>query len=187
MKSVLKHCRWMIALALLTESLSAKPQLTFYCGITMVPAMQSLIKTFEQDHNCTVQIEQGGSGELLRSLQLYRKGDLFLPGSESYYRKAPRRLFPYRRAIGHNRLAIFIRSDEAPQIRSLEDLHKREVYFAIGDPEIGSVGRATRALIRSKGSAQEWKRFQDEAVYFGSDSRDLLRLMLEQGVAATVN
>lgn len=175
------------AVLLSTQILTAKPALLFYCGITMVPAMQALIKVFEKSHDCTINIRQGGSGELLRTLTLYKKGDLFLPGSESYYRKAEKNLFVYRRAIGLNRLALFVRSEDAGRIHRLEDLHKAGIYFAIGDAQIGSVGRATRALIRSKWGEKGWQLYQDEAVYFGSDSRDLLRLMEEEGVEATIN
>ncbi|WP_292656227.1 substrate-binding domain-containing protein [Nitratifractor sp.] len=186
-KSLLYRLRWIYAILLISQTLTAKPVLLFYCGITMVPAMQSLIKSFEKTHDCTILIKQGGSGELLRTLTLYRKGDLFLPGSESYYRKADKHLFLYRRTIGSNRLALFVRTEASNRIHSLDDLLKPGAYFAIGDAQIGSVGRATRALIRSKYTEKGWQRYQDDAVYFGSDSRDLLRLMEEEGVEAAVN
>ncbi len=187
LKEYLYRYRRGISIVLMTQALMAKPVLIFYCGITMVPAMQSLIKTFQQTHNCTFLIRQGGSGELLRALTLFQKGDLFLPGSESYYRKAPKGLFVYRRTIGKNRLALFVRTEDADRIHSLDDLHKKGAYFAIGDAWIGSVGRATRTLIRSTFGEAAWRRYEDEAVYFGSDSRDLLRLMEEEGVEATIN
>lgn len=186
-KDYLKSYRFVLSSMLIAQSLTAKPVLIFYCGITMVPAMQSMIKIFKQTHDCSFLIRQGGSGELLRALTLFQKGDLFLPGSESYYRKAEKNLFVYRRTIGKNRLALFVRTEDADRIRSLDDLHKKGVYFAIGDAWIGSVGRATRALIRSVYGEAAWRRYEDEAVYFGSDSRDLLRLMAEEDVQATIN
>ena len=187
MKQLHFRYRWISAILLISQILMAKPVLIFYCGMTMVPAMQHLIKTFEKTHNCTIRIKQGGSGELLRTLTLYKQGDLFLPGSESYYHQAPHNLFLYRKTIGCIRLALFVRTEAANRIRSLEDLHQTGTYFAIGDPRIGSVGRATRALIRSKYGEKVWQRYQDDAVYFGSDSRDLLRLMEEEGVEAVIN
>ncbi len=187
MKRLPYRYRQVLVVLLMTQILTAKPALLFYCGITMVPVMQDLINAFQKEHDCTINIRQGGSGELLRTLKLYKKGDLFLPGSESYYRKAEKNLFVYRRAIGFNRLALFVRSKDVRRIHSLEDFHKAGVYFAIGDAQIGSVGRVTRALIRSEQGEKGWQLYQDEAVYFGSDSRDLLRLMEEEGVEATIN
>ncbi len=187
LKNHLYYYRYWIVILLITQTLMAKPVLTFYCGITMVPAMQSMIKAFQKTHDCTFRIRQGGSGELLRALSLFQKGDLFLPGSESYYHKNEKNLFVYRRTIGKNRLALFVRAQDADRIRSLEDLLKKGVYFAIGDPWIGSVGRATRTLIRSIYGEAGWRDYVEKAVYFGGDSRDLLRLMDEEGIEATIN
>jgi len=187
LKNHLYYYRYWMVMLLITQTLMAKPVLTFYCGITMVPAMQSMIKAFQKTHDCTFRIRQGGSGELLRALTLFQKGDLFLPGSESYYHKNEKNLFVYRRIIGKNRLALFVLAQDADRIHSLDDLLKKRVYFAIGDASIGSVGRATRALIRSTYGESSWRDYEEKAVYFGSDSRDLLRLMDEEGVEATIN
>lgn len=71
---------------LITSSLFAvaKPNLIFYCGITMIPPMQKIAKEFEQKNNCAIKIVQGRSEDLYDSLKLSKKGDLYLPGSDSY-------------------------------------------------------------------------------------------------------
>lgn len=63
---------------------TAKPTLLFYCGITMVTPMEEISKIIEKKDNCNIKIIQGGSKDLYKSLSYAKKGDIYLPGSESY-------------------------------------------------------------------------------------------------------
>ena len=166
---------------------ASSPVLVFYCGTTMVPAMEILTKKFSQKHHCTFSIRQGASGELLKTLKLARHGDLFLPGSESFYRKEDAPLFSYRRFVGYNRLALFVSRKNPKQIRTLQDLMKKGNYFLLGDPLMGSVGRATKKLYLRLGGTEAWHKAQARAVLFGSDSTDLLRLQKEYSCDAAIN
>ncbi|WP_456392619.1 substrate-binding domain-containing protein [Nitratifractor sp.] len=176
-----------VALFFMGSTLSAKTEMLFYCGTTMVPAMKALVKEFERNRNCKIRIYQGASGQLLRTLKLSKKGDLFLPGSDAYYQKSDADLFPYRKIIGRNRLTLFVRQGNPLKIRSIEDLFDKRVLFAIGNPQLGSIGKASREMISKTRGPLYWKRMELWAVLYGSDSRDLLGLMLHEGIQSTLN
>ena len=84
-------------------------QLIFYCGITMVKPMTEIAKIMEKKHDVKISISQGGSQDLFDALAFSKKGDLYLPGSESYIKKNEKTGFFEKRAvIGENKAAIFV-------------------------------------------------------------------------------
>lgn len=62
----------------------SKPTLIFYCGTTMVKPIKEMAKIIEKKHNCIIKISQGGSKDLYNALKFSQRGDLYLPGSNSY-------------------------------------------------------------------------------------------------------
>ena len=64
-----------ITLGLLSTNLSAKakPELIFYCGITMVKPMKVIASHIEKTQNCTIKIVQGGSADLYSSLKFSKE------------------------------------------------------------------------------------------------------------------
>ena len=86
-----------------------KPTLLFYCGITMVKPMKVIATHIEKTHNCKIKIIQGGSKDLYQSLSFSKKGDMYLPGSDSYRKKNLK--YGYLldgQYIGFNQAAIFV-------------------------------------------------------------------------------
>ena len=63
-----------------------KARLTIYCGITMTKPISEIANIFQKENNCEIDIIKGGSGNLLKSIELDKSGDIFLPGSNSYYK-----------------------------------------------------------------------------------------------------
>ena len=54
--------------------------LFLYCGAGLRQPVDELIKTFQEKTGQKVQIEFGGSGQLLARFKATGKGDVFLPG-----------------------------------------------------------------------------------------------------------
>jgi len=155
--------------------------LLFYCGATMVRPMKQIAERYTRRYGGEVVIVQGGSGDLLRRLKALKKGDLYLPGSSEYLEKINEKdLFGYRAVIGENSLVLLVRKGNPLKIHGLEDLLRPELRVAIGAARLGSIGRVTReALLREKGK-EFFCRIQNRAMYFVTDSRELVR-MLKKG------
>jgi len=155
--------------------------LLFYCGATMVRPMKQIAKRYTRRYGTEVNIVQGGSGDLLRRLKALKRGDLYLPGSPEYLERGDgKELFGYRAVIGENSLVLLVRKGNPLNVRGLEDLLRPELRVAIGAARLGSIGRVTReALLREKGK-EYFCKIQNGAMYFVTDSRDLVR-MLKKG------
>jgi len=171
--------RKVFLIALLAFYAYGKTNLLFYCGITMVPAVLEAKTKFEKAHNCKINIVQGGSKDLYKSIQSSSKGDLYLPGKISYLDKcAEKGQIAYRRFVGYNRLVIFVKKGNPKHISSIGDLLRSDLISVLGNPDTCSIGKmADDTLIRYAG-----KDFYDKVKYnlglYAVDSRDMNKILI---------
>lgn len=161
--------------------------LLFYCGATMVKPMQKIAKLFSGEHPVNIRILQGGSGDLFRRLTTLQHGDLYLPGSSIYLELAPMGLFPYRREVGINRLSILVKKGNPLGIKGLEDLMRPDVRVAIGAEDLGSIGRITKKALLRYGGPSFYSRVQSGALYFVTDSRELVQMLIRGKIDAGIS
>jgi molybdate transport system substrate-binding protein len=156
----------------------AEKGLLFYCGATMVRPMQKIAKLYKKRYGIDVKIVQGGSGDLLRQLKTAKNGDLYLPGSVEYIEG--KELFGYRAEIGVNALVLLVEKGNPHGIRSPDDLLRPGLRIAIGASSLGSIGQVTRETLLKKRGRKFYCRLQNSAMYFVTDSRELVQ-MLKRG------
>lgn len=167
---------------------SSKPTLLFYCGITMVKPMVEISKIIEKKYNCNIKIIQGGSKDLYQSLSYSKKGDLYLPGSNSYRKRYLKDgyLLDYV-DIGFNQAAIFTAKGNPKNIKNLDSLVDENIGTMLCNPNSGSIGKMTKnILIKYKGED-----FFDEAydltLAISTDSRNLNKSLIDKNVDMTIN
>lgn len=162
-----------------TLVVSAKTQLLFYCGITMVPAITEVKKRFEKAHDCTITIIQGGSKDLCKSIQTTRQGDLFLPGKSSYIDQCGEAGYiRHRRFVGYNRLALFVPRGNPKHIHGLSDLLRPDLLTTLGNPQTCSIGKASEETLLRYGGKLFLDRVHQSLGLFAADSRDMNHLLL---------
>lgn len=163
-----------------------KPELLIYCGITMGKAIQELADRFEQNESCLVKIIQGGSGNLYRSILINRSGDLFLPGSESYIRKArSAELVTDTATVGTNRATFVVAKGNPLKITTdINCLLDPNYRIVLGSAESGSIGKETKRLLTSAGIYQQ---ALDRTLYLTSDSKGLSEAIRSRKADLTIN
>ena len=176
-----------LSIALNTYAKS-KPTILFYCGITMVKPMKEIARIIEKQENCTIKIAQGGSKDLYDSLKFSKKGDIYLPGSDSYRKKNLKDGYLLdAQYIGYNKAAIFVRKGNPKKIKDLDDLLNENIATAICDPKSGSIGKNTKkVLIKYKGK-EFYEDVFDQAVEIGTDSRNLNEALIDKRVDMAIN
>jgi len=180
--------RAMIFVALFAIEAMAQTPLIFYCGITMVPATLEAKKNFERTHHCTIQIVQGGSKDLYKSIDATHKGDLFLPGKISYVDQCDHKgNVLYKRLVGYNRLALFTQKNNPKHIRSLRDLLRKDLLITLGNPDTCSIGKAAEATLIRYGGEHYLKQVQNNLGLYAADSRDMNHLLAKRQVDAGLN
>jgi len=165
-----------------------KKQLIFYCGITMVKPMTEIAKIIEDKHNIKISISQGGSKDLYDSLAYSKKGDLYLPGSDSYINKyEDKGYFGRKELIGHNKAAIFVQKGNPKNIKGIADLIDDSTKTMLCDAEAGSIGKESKNILVNFKDEDFYYDVFDKAVILGTDSRNLNKALKDKIIDATIN
>ena len=187
---------YVVIMALLLISLTAckkhaevpdkKKEVLIYCGITMIRPMQEIARIIEEEQDCIIKFTKGGSGNLLKSLQTNQLGDLYLPGSDSYIQTClQEELVSDTVFVGYNRTALLVQKGNPKQISAdLINLTDKELAVVLGNPESGSIGKATKTLLEQRGIFQE---SLDNALYLTTDSKDLTKAIQEKTADVVIN
>lgn len=175
-------------ITLSSYSLASKPTLLFYCGITMVKPMSEIAKIIEKKYNCNIQIIQGGSKDLYQSLAFSKKGDIYLPGSDSF-RKANLKdgYLLDSKYIGYNQAAIFVQKNNPKNITSLDSLLDEDIATILCNPKSGSIGKMTKNILHKYKDESFFEDAYDLAVLIGTDSRNLNKALIAKKVDMTIN
>lgn len=86
------HCVYSIVLAVILAFVAGCSQkvepITVYAGKGLKNAIEEIKQDFEQKTGIPLSITYAGSQTLLNTLKNTHKGDIFIPGSKSYIKKA---------------------------------------------------------------------------------------------------
>lgn len=165
-----------------------KPTLILYCGITMVKPITEIAHIIEKKFNCKINISQGGSQDLYDALKYSQKGDLYLPGSNSYREKNLKDGYLLEGVeIGYNQAAIIVPKNNPKDILSVDNFIKEEFASILANTQSGSIGRMTKQiLIKAKGESF-YQHAYDNAAQIGSDSRNLNYALINKEADMTIN
>lgn len=165
-----------------------KPTLIFYCGTTMVKPMKEIAKIIEKKYNCKIKISQGGSKDLYDSLKYSRKGDLYLPGSNSYIiENLKDNLLEESKTIGYNQAAIFIQKGNPLNIKGIEDFLNDNYLSILCNPTSGSIGKMTKKIFLKFEGEDFYNNAYDNSIQIATDSRNLNRALIEKRADLTIN
>lgn len=168
--------------------LASKPELILYCGITMVKPMKEMAKIIEDKYNCTIKVSQGSSKDLYESLKYSKKGDLFLPGSQSYRTNNLKDgLLLEAVEIGTNEAAIFVKKGNPLKINSLDAFIDKRYRTILCSPNTGSIGKISKDIFIKYKGEEFFDKAYDNSVLIGTDSRNLNRALIEDKVDLTIN
>ncbi len=163
----------------MTMLVTAKTHLLFYCGITMVPAIMEVKKNFEKKYDCTITLIQGGSKDLCKSIRATHRGDLFLPGKDSYIDQCGEAGYVlHKKTVGYNRLALFVPEGNPKHIKGLNDLLRPDLLTTLGNPETCSIGKAAEDTLLRYGGKSFLDKVHRSLGLFAADSRDMNQLLL---------
>ncbi len=165
-----------------------KPTLIFYCGITMVKPIKEMVKIIEEKYNCEIRISQGGSKDLYDSLKFSQKGDLYLPGSDSYRLNNLKDGYLLDGVyIGYNQAAIFVQKNNPKNIKNLDDFLNAQNSSVLCDPNSGSIGRMTKKIFLKYKDEDFLNKAYDNAVEIGTDSRNLNKALIDKRADISIN
>lgn len=166
--------------------------LLMYCAAGIKPPVAASAAQFaEEEFGVPIQLQYGGSGTLLSNLRVAQKGDLYLAADTSYIDIA-RKQNLVKEAISLAQLhpVIMVKKGNPKNIKSIEDLTKEDVTFALANPDAASVGKLTKKQLEK---SNQWDAVSKSARVFkptvSEVANDILIGTVDAGIVwdATVN
>jgi len=156
--------------------------LVVYAGKGLTNAMEEVKLAFEQQDRTPISIIYAGSDTLLTTLQQTRKGDVFIPGSPAYLKRAGS-LSGNARPVALHVPAFVVRADNPKSLRAYADLLANGVRIAVGNKDMCAIGRVAENIIHDSDPRDS---FQRNIVITGSTVNELLHLVVHQEVDAAL-
>ena len=133
-----------------TAGNGSRVSLILYCGAGIRPAADALIQAFEAKQPVRIRSTYAGSEMLLAQVDAGRKGDLFMPGAESYVDRAIEMGLAdaeTKRVVAYFVPVIFVRKGNPRGIHSLEDFKREGLRLGLGDERSCAVGRQSLKIL----------------------------------------
>lgn len=129
--------------------------LTVLAGAGFVKVTNEIKTEFEKEHpGVTVNVHNGGSGELFSILETQKSADVFMPADFKYMGDAMKNGDIKNETVKNvtkNIPIIAVQKGNPKNITSLADLGKSGVKVAIGEPSGPAIGKTTNNILNKTG------------------------------------
>jgi len=130
----------------------AHETLLVYCGAGLREPMEEIAGVFEEKEGIGIEYTFGGSAQLLSQIELYQKGDAYMPGAKSYIDSAIEKGFVDKtEKVVYHVLCMVVPEGNPANVQSLADLATPGVRVAIGEPSGPAVGKAAKQILEKNG------------------------------------
>ncbi len=147
-----------------------KPLLV-YCAAGIKAPVEAVAHEYQRAVGVQVQLQYGGSGTLLSNLRVTRTGDLFLAADSSYIASARALgLVGEQIPLARQRPVIAVARGNPRNIRTLDDLQRKDLRVAMANPDAASIGRTVRALLQR---AEQWAAFEKRITVYKPTVNDV--------------
>lgn len=130
------------------------PELTFYAGSMLRPAIDDTITSFEKREGVRVTRVYNGCGVLVAQMKAGQRPDAYFACDTEFMKQVPD-LFPESVDVSRNELVILVQKGNPHQIASLRDLAKTGLRVGIGHEKQCAMGWLTQNTFREGGVQAE--------------------------------
>lgn len=134
------------------ETKGEEPTLLVYCGAGLKKPMNEIANIFGDTHEVKVEYIFGGSAQLLSQIELSKKGDILIVGSEDSYNVAiDKGLVSPSQLVAYHIPIIGVPKGNPANIKSLKDMTKPGIKVILGDEKANAIGKAAQRIIKKSG------------------------------------
>ena len=136
-----------VALSILGWLRPRKPHsapILVHCAAGLRMPVEELARQFETETEVPVQLQFGGSQQLLASILTAKRGDLFIPGDDSYLAKAE---VAETLPLAQMDVVVVVRKGNPLKVATLADLMQPAVRVALPDPDSAATGKLARTAL----------------------------------------
>jgi molybdate transport system substrate-binding protein len=130
-----------------SETHASQPVLV-YCAAGIKEPVEIAARQFEQATGVQVQLQFGGSQTLLANIEVSQRGDLYLPGDDSYVEQARKKnLLAEVLPLAQMTPVIAVLKGNPQKIATLDDLLTSSLKISLTNPDAAAVGKLTRDVL----------------------------------------
>lgn len=143
----------LVVLVLAGCSPKEKAGTTLVChvGGTMRPVFEKLAEVYESETGTKVEINSAGSGELLANIELQAEGDLYISHDPFLDIIMDKELAMNGWTLGKIYPVIIVQKGNPKNIRTLNDLARKDVELALTDYNLSTLGRMLPTIFGKAG------------------------------------
>jgi len=132
-----------------------QPPVVVYCAAGLKGPVERIAKEYEAEYGVPVQIQYGGSQTLLAQLEVAGRGDLYIPGDDSYLTAARNKnLIAETLPLAAMRPVVAVAKGNPKQVLGADDLLRGDVKVSLANPDAAAVGAAARERLGKSGHWQ---------------------------------
>lgn len=152
-------CAWLIIQWRGHGHSGSQAHLDIFCAAGLQKPVEAAAAAFEKETGISVSAQFGGTGTLLSQLQISKTGDLFIAADDGSLADASKReLVAEVLPVAIQTPVIAVAKGNPKGIKTLDDLLKADVKFAVANPEAASISKITRKLLGDR-----WDAFAKQA------------------------
>ncbi|MFT5467325.1 MAG: molybdate transport system substrate-binding protein [Verrucomicrobiales bacterium] len=137
--------------------------LVMFCAAGMKKPVEAIAKQYEEEYGVKIELQYAGSGDLLATLQIVERGDIYLAADSSYTEKGKEKgLIAETMTVGYMLAGYGVATGNPKGVTSLADLQREDLKVAIGDPDATSVGKFTKKILSKHGA---WENFKPTTMF----------------------
>jgi molybdate transport system substrate-binding protein len=127
------------------------PIIAVFCAASLKSPVEKIAEEFRRETGVEVELQIGGSGALLSSLRVAKRGDLFLAADNGFTDDARQagivsEVFPI--VVQHP--VIIVRKGNPKHIAAVADLLRDDVKLALADPASASISRVSKDILKDR-------------------------------------
>jgi molybdate transport system substrate-binding protein len=124
-----------------------EPRLMLFCGAGIQLPVSELVEAFNRSYECRIDVDYAGSEILWSRIKLKEKGDLYMPGDQSYVDMAEEAgMIESKKIACYFIPAILVAKGNPKHIAALRDLTRVGIRLGLGDANACAIGRQSRKV-----------------------------------------
>ncbi|HEY7310674.1 MAG TPA: molybdate ABC transporter substrate-binding protein [Gemmataceae bacterium] len=133
--------------------------LIVFCAAGIKAPVEKAARDYERAYGVPVRLQYGGSQTLLANIEVSERGDLYLPGDDSYLLAARKKglvaeILPLARMTP----VLAVRKGNPKNLHSLQDVLTSDSRLSQANPDAAAVGKLTRDALRRSGQWDAWQK-----------------------------
>jgi molybdate transport system substrate-binding protein len=141
-----------------------KQPILVYCAAGVKPPVAAAALDYERVYGVSVRLQYDNSQTLLAGIEISRRGDLYLPGDDTFIKTArEKNLVDEALDLADMKPVLAVKYGNPLGLRNLADLTGKGARLAHANPDAAAVGKLSREALRRSGA---WDAFSKQIIVY---------------------